>query len=321
MTLAPPRVFFRTGCEEEEITPPCVKTRSFDSLSVAHILQSKLDTTAIPSAVPAAETDDVDASKPASSPSSPPSPAIDAVAAMLAGGLSHSSHGDDKAADCLLSLATMSTARANGFDSCASARTNKRRHASQSSVDGADERGNAARRRLKLQKSVSGGEAVAAERLAAANAKAAAKAAKLAASQQQAAQKQQQQAAAAAARQQAARQRQQLGAGAAGKARAMTRPAVPQPTAFTVTGVSYPIKLLSGASHTQLKLLAAAFQLCPTPTDEQLHAIASRVSLEPAKLETWFQSRRTLQEWVVGSPCTPAQLANMFYSHNDPDRN
>ena len=42
----PPRAFFRAGIDEEEITPPCQKTRSFDSLSVAHILQAKLDPTA-----------------------------------------------------------------------------------------------------------------------------------------------------------------------------------------------------------------------------------------------------------------------------------
>merc|ERR1719453_2137539 len=121
MSFAQTRTFFRTGVEEEEITPPCVKTRSFDSLSVAHILQAKLDTTALPE----------EKEQSLSSPSSPGSPSIDAVAAMLTSVHAHA--GMDKAADCLLSLATMSTSHANGSAGtggsrhvAAGARTSKR---------------------------------------------------------------------------------------------------------------------------------------------------------------------------------------------------
>jgi len=43
MTLFEKRVFMRNDVVEEEITPPCAgKSRSFDSLSVAHILGSRL---------------------------------------------------------------------------------------------------------------------------------------------------------------------------------------------------------------------------------------------------------------------------------------
>ena len=52
----------------------------------------------------------------------------------------------------------------------------------------------------------------------------------------------------------------------------------------------------------QLKLLAAAFKLCPTPTGEQLAAIASRVGMDEDTLASWFQSRRVLQEWVAQQP-------------------
>jgi len=86
------------------------------------------------------------------------------------------------------------------------------------------------------------------------------------------------------------------------------------PNAFTVSGVSYPIRLLSGASLEQLKLLSAAFQLCPNPNPRQIQAIGVRVGLTPEKLETWFQSRRTLQDWVLQQPqMLPSDLASMFY--------
>ena len=48
-----------------------------------------------------------------------------------------------------------------------------------------------------------------------------------------------------------------------------------------------PVQLLSGASVEQLKLLAAAYKLCPSPTPEQLLAIAERVSIAP-EVRDWL---------------------------------
>mmetsp|Transcript_14568 Transcript_14568/g.43342 ORF Transcript_14568/g.43342 Transcript_14568/m.43342 type:complete len:246 (+) Transcript_14568:906-1643(+) len=75
-----------------------------------------------------------------------------------------------------------------------------------------------------------------------------------------------------------------------------------------------PIQLLSGATVEQLKLLAAAYKLCPVPTPDQLLAIAERVSIAPDALGVWFQSRKVLQEWVQQQPnMNIADLKNMFY--------
>merc|ERR550514_2586575 len=84
------RVFHRTGCEEEEITPPCMKSRSFDSLSVAHILQAKLDPSAGQqggsSLRPQASSFQTTPPTPdAHAASSPGSPTVDAAAALLRG--------------------------------------------------------------------------------------------------------------------------------------------------------------------------------------------------------------------------------------------
>jgi len=54
----------------------------------------------------------------------------------------------------------------------------------------------------------------------------------------------------------------------------------------------------SGASILQLKLAAAAFRLCPTPTDEQIRAIAKRVALSTEQISGWFRARRALESWV-----------------------
>ena len=49
----------------------------------------------------------------------------------------------------------------------------------------------------------------------------------------------------------------------------------------------------------QLKMLAAAFKLCPAPTDEQLVAIAGRVGMDVGELGGWFERRRVLGDWVA----------------------
>ena len=75
-----------------------------------------------------------------------------------------------------------------------------------------------------------------------------------------------------------------------------------------------PVQLLSGASVEQLKLLAAAYKLCPSPTPEQLLAIAERVSIAPDSLSVWFASRKVLQDWVQQQPhMNINDLKSMFY--------
>jgi len=49
----------------------------------------------------------------------------------------------------------------------------------------------------------------------------------------------------------------------------------------------------------QLKLVAAAFHLCPEPTDTQMQAIATRVGLAPERVAAWFAARNALQGWVI----------------------
>lgn len=296
MSFAQTRTFFRTGVNEEEITPPCVKTRSFDSLSVAHILQAKLDTTALP------EEQSV------SSPSSPGSPSINAVAAMLTSVHAHA--GMDNAADCLLSLATMSTSHANGNASTSSsrhgagARTSKRNGVSDARAT-ANADSLAARRRLKLINKPTGREGVRA------GPKTPAKSPTMGPmTPGQALTAHKQQSAATSARQH--RQRQAHLA----KARGMMPPpaARAQSPSFTVSGAAYPIHLQSGADLKQLKMLAAAFQLCPSPTPDQLAAVAARVNLTPDRVATWFSARRTLNDWVVRqSKLEAPDLVSMFY--------
>jgi len=88
----------------------------------------------------------------------------------------------------------------------------------------------------------------------------------------------------------------------------------PSPLAPKVRGANSPVKLLSGASIHQLKMLAAAYKLCPAPTAEQLQAIADRVGLPKSQLNTWFQSRKVLQDWVQQQPeMRPSDLVGMFY--------
>jgi len=53
-----------------------------------------------------------------------------------------------------------------------------------------------------------------------------------------------------------------------------------------------PPQLLSSANVQQLKLLAAAFKLCPSPSAQQLEAVAQRVGLPVDRIEQWFTSRQ-----------------------------
>jgi len=79
-----------------------------------------------------------------------------------------------------------------------------------------------------------------------------------------------------------------------------------------------PLALLSSSSVDQLKLLAAAFKLCPSPTEEQIGAIASRVAMEPEALTHWFHQRRVLQEWVQQQPhVSSSSMRSMFYGEGE----
>ena len=308
MAFVQQRVFMRSGVEEEEITPPCMKSRSFDSLSVAHILQAKLDPTAS-SKIPMAAmppplgvaNEHAPPGSPGSPKSSPGSPTIDAAAAVL-----HTvQHGAvmDKAVDCLMSLAG---AAASSSSMGVTSHAGSKRHASQ--IGGADGAGGT-RRRLKMRAG------------------------------QQAAQ-------------QAARPRWREPVGSRQQHASTVLEAAPPQNSLQVAGVRCPVRILSGASLQQLKLLSAAFKLCPSPNPQQIAAIARRVAVSPEKLETWFQSRRvrapppapaarrtgtpraclpparstpdrawpsplrwqTLQEWMTQQPhLQPADLARMFY--------
>ena len=335
MTLAnQPRAFFRTGVEEEEITPPC-KQRSFDSLSVAHILQAKLDTTEPMGWGEGGFGRPSSATSPAAS-SSPGSPSIGDAAALLSRVQSASTL--DNAADCLLSLAMLS---GGGHDAApprappAGRRgagamkppkfpaTSKRPHASMkggkagsapSQQTAAGGGANVARRRLKMAKPAGWTAADGLGDAAQQNAppQAAGYHAGVAAgapspprtgarsSGGQGANKGRSNGGknnglsrprslapghAASAHYRAQQQQHQL------QGYYLNQHAAPL-NVFTVSGVGYPIRLLSGASLEQLKLLSAAFQLCPHPNPQQILAIGARVGLTSEKLETWFQSRR-----------------------------
>lgn len=79
-----------------------------------------------------------------------------------------------------------------------------------------------------------------------------------------------------------------------------------------------PPQLLSNANVQQLKLLAAAFKLCPSPTAEQLEAIAKRVVLPADRIEQWFASRQVLQDWIRQQPSMHAgNILEMFYQQQE----
>lgn len=285
LSSSQPRAFVRAE-GEEEITPPCSKTRSFDSLSVAHLLQAKLDPTAKESA--SKESAPVDALRGDSSPLGPGSPSIDDAAALLTNVQSHG--GMDKAVDCLMSLAAFGgPAKPSGPSS-----SKKRvRHASlnPSLDEGEQSDGTSTRRRLAMRppSKLRPPSKSPRPRSTSPQAHALMSASHAAETPTPAAPEVSLPAAAAAA-----------------------------PPCLSVTGIVQPVRLLSGANLQQLKLLSAAFKLCPTPTAEQLVAIAHRVSLSAEKLETWFESRRTLETWIEQQPhLQPADIAAMFFEGED----
>jgi len=303
-----PRAFERPE-GEEEITPP-YKQRSFDSLSVAHILQAKLDPTKRPS--PLSTPDDRMSPPPsATSPDECNSPSIDSAAAMLSSVQQQASH--DKAVDCLMSLASLASARpppvsvGSSFPASHARQPSsgkKRQHegGQGSSAEGGGA-SQAARRRLTMQR------------------------------------KQQAQAQAAASA--AVFPPSAFGpAGMSAGMSALAHVALTPPSSLisservdwaaamrhqlegtptiSVAGVDKQIRLQSGATLTQLKLLAAAFKLCPNPTPEQIQAIANRVSVTSEKLETWFESRRSLDGWITSQPhLQPADVASMFFEASE----
>lgn len=324
-----PRVFFRGDIEEEEITPPCKsilhKQRSADSLAVAHLLQTQLSPVgpemgfsseaALAAAAAEAHAAHAQEQRPASADapaSSPGSPDIDDAAALLSG--VHSSNTLDKAADCLLSLAMLSGSPGPSAAATGTGRGRARAPPSSASkrargllIGGDDDEfgapakkqagTNAARRRLKMAKQAAtkGAAQNASPQADGAHAPpgapsrpAAAARAKASRSSQNGglSQRARQRAIAAqnAAAQQHYEQQQQLQSYYASQGM--------HNNVFTVSGVAYPIRLLSGASLHQLKLLSAAFKLCPYPTPEQIQAVSQRVNLPPEKLSTWFQSRQ-----------------------------
>jgi len=101
------------------------------------------------------------------------------------------------------------------------------------------------------------------------------------------------------------------------KASPLSQPSEPRFGASAIEPSMQPLALLSSSNPAQLKLLAAAFKLCPTPTGEQLAAIASRVGMDEDTLASWFQSRRVLQEWVAQQPqVSSSSMRSMFYKEN-----
>ena len=106
--------------------------------------------------------------------------------------------------------------------------------------------------------------------------------------------------------------------------------------------------LLSTADAAQLRTLAAAYKLCPSPTASQLGAIAHHVGLPADRLLQWFESRQArapspplrlatpprpphrllstrwmcgaqvLQTWVASQPALDAdELRGLFYANNE----
>ena len=60
--------------------------------------------------------------------------------------------------------------------------------------------------------------------------------------------------------------------------------------------------LLSTADAAQLRTLAAAYKLCPSPTASQLGAIADHVGLPADRLLQWFESRQARARLVPAAP-------------------
>lgn len=74
------------------------------------------------------------------------------------------------------------------------------------------------------------------------------------------------------------------------------------------------VALLSGAPRTTLEVLSMAFQYRPSPSHDDLLVISRHVGVPAEQLAVWFESRRTLAQWVGGQPhLTPIELAQLFY--------
>ena len=312
-----PRAFIRPE-GEEEITPPC-KSRSFDSLSVAHILQAKLSDQAARSSPLRVdyESDGRTSPPPSSSKGEPGSPTAFAAAALLGSVRQHAAH--DKAADCLMSLASAAASipppRSRGPSSAS-------RKRSLANADGggavdlaaAATAATAARRKLSIQRKAAAAAEASASSLAALSQQAAGVSRRAGGSGTSV-----WTASDAWAQQQQLQQFQELKQ----RQRQMQLQLQLQhqqfvPPSLSVSGIDKQIRLQSGATLTQLKLLAAAYKLCPLPTSDQLNAIAHRVGVNHNKLEAWFQSRRTLENWISQQPhLQPADIASMFFEASE----
>ena len=62
---------------------------------------------------------------------------------------------------------------------------------------------------------------------------------------------------------------------------------------------------------TQLKWLATAFKLCPSPGPAELQLLQQRLQMPEREISDWFSRRRLLDEWVRRDPnMTPADVAS-----------
>jgi len=67
-------------------------------------------------------------------------------------------------------------------------------------------------------------------------------------------------------------------------------------------------------SAIHLQCLAAAFKICPVPTQQQLGALADRLEIPESQLQQWFEGRQALQRWVEAQPSVKTeQIAELFY--------
>eukprot|EP00316_Scyphosphaera_apsteinii_P013083 CAMPEP_0119339242 /NCGR_PEP_ID=MMETSP1333-20130426/97862_1 /TAXON_ID=418940 /ORGANISM="Scyphosphaera apsteinii, Strain RCC1455" /LENGTH=213 /DNA_ID=CAMNT_0007350733 /DNA_START=63 /DNA_END=704 /DNA_ORIENTATION=+ len=93
----------------------------------------------------------------------------------------------------------------------------------------------------------------------------------------------------------------------------------PKPMLAAATGseTGDNVSLLSNATVLQLKHLAAAYKLCPSPSTKQFEAIATCTGLPDYRVQQWFENRKVLQDWVVQQPHMCAEnIVDMFYGQN-----
>mmetsp|Transcript_32275 Transcript_32275/g.55228 ORF Transcript_32275/g.55228 Transcript_32275/m.55228 type:complete len:249 (-) Transcript_32275:9-755(-) len=84
------------------------------------------------------------------------------------------------------------------------------------------------------------------------------------------------------------------------------------------------IKMHSSLTSVQLQMLAAAYKICPHPSEEQLSIVSERVDIDEAELRSWFHSRRVLEVWLLeeqrhGCMTTAEELKEMFYQESEGD--